>query len=377
MNPQLKSVLEKCAKLAGNVDATELVAEAEKSFALQKELREKASNITGDATGFGAELRQQVMYKDELYSMVANSNDILKMLPGNHGQIDSVDQVKVPVIGEMDYFKRGKELGAGDSIGGAMVSTNSLGTARATLNFKKFKATIIISKEELKRAVGGPAQLWNKVQENIKQGMNKSITSFIINGDDSVLTSTLNNVTVEATWAEDHRNGTDGIRAKGIANGVVGGSEAYSRGIMKKLFGALDNYTDDSSKLLWVFSNKFANHVRFDSTYSTQDVFGNKATNTEGGYVLAPEGIKSFVTKEYTWLVKPDGTVGATGNTCVSGALIYAPAIQYAFGADMEIIAHEYASAIAVDVEGYFAFDIVNDATTGIGKTVAVATCLA
>ena len=376
MNQSLKKALEKIANLS-NVDASELIETAEKSLNANKELRGKASNIVGGNTWGWAELRQDIMYKDELYSMVATSNDILQKLTWSHGQIDSVNQVIVPVIGEMEHFNRWAEIASGDTLGGAITATHGLSTAKATLTFKKFKANIIISREELDRSIGGATALWNKLQTKIVEGMSRSITSFIINGD-SAATSTLNQVTSAPTRATDHRSGTNGIRKVWSINGILGGAEAYSRATMKKLFSGLDNYTDDPTKLLRVMSPKFADLVRFDPTYSDQNVYGVNATNTKGWYVLKPEGVDAFISREYPNKLDVNGNVDTAANPVhLSASLIYAPAVQYAFGRDMVIVTHEHADGFAFEVQGYFAFDIVNNAGTGVGKTVSTAVCLA
>lgn len=374
MNQSLKKALEKIANLS-NVDANELIQEAEKSLNAHKELRQKDVNIVGSNTWGGAELRQEILYRDELYSMVATSNDILQKLPWSHGQIDNSDQVVVPVIGEMAHFNRWAELWSTDTLGGATTATHGLSTAKAILNFKKFRADIIISREELDRSITGAAGLWAKLQAKIIEGMSRSITSFIINGDAST-TSVLNNVTNAWTRAVDHRSGTNGIRKVGKTNGVAGGGSAYSRSIMKSMFTGVENYTDDPSKLLWLMSPKFANFVRFDPTYSDQAVYGANATNTKGWYVLMPEGIEAFISREYAKDLDINGDIIASP-THVWASLIYAPAVQYAFGKDIVIITKEHADGFIFEVQGYFAFDIVNNAVTGVGKTVSTAVCLA
>lgn len=374
MNQQLKEALEKCAKY-GNLDTEKVLGEAQKAVEAQRAEREKDLNIVGGNTGAGAEFRQEVMYKDELYSMVANRSKILDKLPGNHGQIESTDTVKVPVVGEVGFFARGAELGSSD-VFGDMEADNTLSTAQAVISFKKFSAKFVVSRETLKRYIGGEGGVLTMIQNKIVAGFDKSVNSFLINGDSDEANTNINGITDLAVWAKDHRIGTDGIRKVGASNTIVGGSSvAYSRSILKGLMDKLETYCDDAEKMLWVMGTNFANKVRFDTTYSTQDVFGNKASNTEGGYVMYPEGIEAYVTRDYAGGLAATGKV-ASGGAYVGASLLYRPAVQYAFGSDMVIVVHERASGLLFDVEWYFGFDIVNDAATGIGATVATAVVL-
>lgn len=140
MNEQLKKALQKCAEFAG-LDAAKMVAEAEQSIEASKELRTKDNNITGWNASHGAELRTEVIYKDELYSMIASKSKIIEKLPGNHGQIQSADTVKVPIIGEVGYFNRGAELGT-DAVLGEHTADNTLSTAQAVSYFQEIQSNI-------------------------------------------------------------------------------------------------------------------------------------------------------------------------------------------------------------------------------------------
>lgn len=372
MNPQLKKALEKCAEY-GRLDTEKVLSEAEATIAAQKELREKDFNITGANAGAGAELRTEVIYQDELYSMVANRSKILPKLPGNHGQIQSADTVKVPVVGEAGYFARGAELGTAD-VFGDMQADNTLATAQATITFQKFSAKFVVSRETLKRYIGGEGGVLTMIQGKIVDAFDNSVNSFLVNGDSDDTATNINGITDLAVWGKDHRIGSDGIRKTGASNTIVGGSAvAYSRAILKGLMDTVENYCDDPAKMLWVMGANFANKVRFDPIYSSQDVFGSNASNTQGGWVLRPEGIEALITKDYPKKMTAAGVASATG-TYTGASLIYTPAVQYAFGEDMTIIVHERADGLLFDCVGYFGFDIVNGGP--IDNTVATAVCL-
>lgn len=374
MNEQLKKALQKCAEFAG-LDAAKMVAEAEQSIEASKELRTKDNNITGWNASHGAELRTEVIYKDELYSMIAFRSKIIEKLPGNHGQIQSADTVKVPIIGEVGYFNRGAELGT-DAVLGEHTADNTLSTAQAVLTFKKFKATFVVSRETLRRTVANGGNVYNMIQNKIVEGFDKTINSFLINGDTDTANTNINGITDLTAWGKDHRIGTDGIRKVGANNTIVGGTDvAYSRALLKGMMDKVELYVDDSEKLLWIMSNNFANKVRFDTTYSTQDVFGNNASNTNGGYVMRPEGIEAYISRDYAGALAATGKYSGAG-TYVGASLLYRPAVQYAFGEDMVIMVHEFADGLVFDAVGYFAYDIINWDADGIGKTVATAVCL-
>lgn len=371
MNKSLELVLKKIAEKEG-LNTEVLLAEAEKSMTT------KANNIVGSNTGWGAELRNTMMYADPLYDLVVQGNSLLQSLPWNQGQISGTDMVRVPVVGSVGYFSKGTELWSSATIGWAQSATNKLATAKVDLYFKKYTAKFIISREEIQRAIWGEAALYNKLQAKIVESFSNTINSHLVNGD-AGSTSTLNNVTDAPTWALDFRSEVDGIRKTGATNWLKGWNVAFTRWIFKQMLGGLGEYAAMSSDIMFVTNSDFANVVRFDPAYSTADVFGANATNGKPWFVGKPEWIDMFVTREYPYGLDATGNIPANpvNGTCAGVSLIYKPAVQYAFGSDLKIIATETADGYLFDVVGFFAFNIVNNIVAWVGKTVATAVCVA
>lgn len=380
LNSSLKDALVQIAS-ATNKDAGKLVEAAEKSFAAEKayneSLIEKAQGdiMHGSNTGYGAEARTAAIYKDEMYSMINRTSKLLSYLPGNHGQIETADSIKVPIYGELDYFTKGSEL-VGNPVFISRQANDTPKTNKVSISFQKLQKLVSITKEELTRQPAGEAGMYARIENLIRMAFAKTIESFVINGDSDATTANINGVTVLGTWNTDHRNGIDGLRKVGIANGVVGASSAYSRATLALMHDILEMYNDDPDTLLWINSNKWSNKQRFDTTYSTQQVF-NQPTNQMGGYVFAPEGITAYTTKDFPRLVATNGKVdGATpaNNTQNGALLIYRPCVQYAYGVDLTIIPYVMSDGILFDVTGWFGFAIANE-LAGLGKTVAYGLC--
>lgn len=376
MNESLKKALLKVAD-ATNIDSAALVEAHEKSFKAEKEFREKAANeiMSWTNTWFGAEARTTVMFKDELYSMINRQSRLLSFLPGNHGQIESTDTVQVPIFGEVEYFNRWSEL-SGNPLFINRQANDALKTDKATIKFWKFTKLISVTIEELTRYAGWADAMYKRIEDRIVQAFANSIESFIINGDSDAVSALNINGTALANVPASVNFGTDGLRKVGIANGLVGAGQAYSRAILGLMYDAIDYYNDDPEKLLWINSNKFASKVRFDPTYSTVEKFGPDATNTQGWPLPKIEGITAYQSKDMPRFVASTGKVAASGNDHVTSLLIYRPAVQYAYGISLNIVTHNTSDAILFDCTWFFGFDIVN-AKAGLGKTIALWVTLA
>lgn len=320
--------------------------------------------------------------------MISRQSELLSKLRGNHGQIDTADSARVNVLGEADYFDSGYErTGVQNFID--ISNNNAVRTDQLLINMKKFTTQIAISVEELSRVT--ETNMLALIEQKIVAAANKTIESYIINGDTDATATNINYAgqVVPTTYHENASTvGNNGIRKIAIANGVTNGAAAYSRGVVQDMFTGVVNYVNNPNDLLFLLSNTFANKVRFDSNYSTQNVFGGNATNTRGGFVLAPEGVEAYSTQEMPAFCEADGTVisaGAldargkftqTSTTNIQGILMHRNAVQYAFGKSMNIVTHEYSDAILWDVTMFFGFDIANE-KAGLDKTISMACPLA
>lgn len=182
-------------------------------------------------------------------------------------------------------------------------------TGQITINFQLLTATIPITKAELKRYVGGEAQMNNRLLTEIRRAFARTVESYVINADSDATTANINTPGV-APLATDHRlSANDGLRKIGITNGVTGASTAYSRSTLASMYNNLPNHNAKTDKLLWIFGAGFDGKVRFDPTYSTKEVYGNDATNSTGGPVFKPEGITAYRAEDMPTYVTSAGAV--------------------------------------------------------------------
>ena len=204
----------------------------------------------------------------------------------------------------------------------------------------------------------------------------------MINGDPTLLETPVGSANInffDTDWtvvmpADSYwLGGNGGIRFEGIANGIVGGNVAFSRGQLLNAMSLIPDYLDDFDKLLWIMSGKSQVKARGLSQYSTQDVFGQKATNTQGWRILSLEGIDTYTAKHMPQTVGVSGKVevgGATANNFETMSLIHKFAPQYVFGNDMEFVVSEDSQRIFFDVSAWFGMSIV-DEKARLWKTVA------
>lgn len=380
MNKSLQeSYLKVLSSLGGDI---------EKAKETLKDIEAEQSKGVTDAmhtgnTGFGAEMTQNYIYKDELYSMIVQDKlSLLSFLPGNHGEVNA-PSVLVSVKGRVEKFKQSTQYTGSAAFFAGVQQNNAMATARLTLPIAKFKTMVSISKEELQYSTD--RGLFATVQNAIVRGGRETITNVIINGDTQTNTATGN------VNQKDNGTGTaladqcwlaigDGLRHLGLANGLIGGAVAHDSNIYKQMLSLLGDYSAEPQDLLWILSSKTGLSARYVPGYRTLNEYGPKATVETPGTPAMIEGIQTFQTREMAKLVGVDGYVyegtaetGATAKNLYGQLLcIYKPAVQYAFGMPMQTVLFETSDAFLIDVSMWFGFIIANQAA-GLDKTVAMA----
>lgn len=384
MNKSLKdSYLKVLSAMGGDMEKGKETLDA-----IEKEQADLTTKGVTDAmhtgnTGFGAEMTQAYLYKDELYSMIVQDKlSLLSFLPGNHGEVNA-PSVLVSVKGRVNKFKKGAEFTGSGTFFAGVKQNNAMATDKLTLPIAKFSTMVSISKEELQYSTD--RGLFATVQNAIVRGGRETITSVILNGDTTTNTATGNvnhkdNGTPVALDTDQHYLAlNNGLRKLGLANGLIGGAVAHDSNIYKQMLSLLGDYSAEPQDLLWILSSKTGLSARYVPGYRTLNEYGPKATVETPGTPTMVEGIQTFQTRELARLVGVDGYVyqGAseTGVTAKNlygqMLLLYKPAVQYSFGMPMQTVLHETSDAFLIDVSMWFGFVVANE-TAGLDMTVAM-----
>lgn len=371
-----KSLLDAVEYVAKQFDKVDEV-KAEAKEIEEKQEKAAADGITTTNTGLGAEYARDNEYTSQLYSMVVAENDLLQVLPWNHGQRNA-PSITVNIKGVPRLMKKGSQ-GSGSN-GSEMTGTQSHNTDEVVISIGKFKDTIFVSHESMQYYAGQWTLLQN-VQNEIKEAMKETVNAVIINADTqtNITTGNVNKKTnganpVALDTTQYFLTLDNGTRKVGIANTVVAAA-ALSRTTYSNCFLAVGDYAADYKNLLWIASADAATRARTIDGYETIDKFGTNASNVRGGFFERIEGVDMFVTRHLASAVAADGyieTGDSAANTKSQIQLLYKPAVQYAMGHDPVIVPRQDADGWYFDYAMWFGFVLANE-VAGLDKTVATA----
>lgn len=340
-------------------------------------------------TGFWAEIAKTITYSDQIYDFAVKSqNSLLSMLPASHWD-GLAWTVNAPIIGELGDFDTATQTTGAYTMFSELNKGKALPTDKTAIVIKGFEKQVAVTKQELFRAYGmwGVNGLFNYILERINLSMLKTIEAYIINADPITTETpvwdanvnffdTDNSVVIPANalylW------GNKGIRKIGIDAGIVGWNVALDRDtILRKMMEKVADFLDDAKNLLWITSGQGANAIWGLPEYSTKEVF-TFATNETAWFIKWPEGLSAYVSSRFpTWTAGAVWVSGkievgwAAANNFYSAALIHKYAVQYWFGMPMQIVAHETAQNIMIDVYFEFGAETISS-KAWLGQTVAV-----
>jgi hypothetical protein len=379
INESLKLALQDSAKKLGkNGDAVvKNYQDAVEKHRAQR-LENGATDImTTGNTGYGAETTVETEYSDEIYSMIRELPWLLSMLPANHWQKKADGSVIVPVIGEVALWDGIDQQSGSTTFADRVTTSNAVNTGKVEIVLRDFSTVIAISKRDLHSA--SDEQFYQKIQNRILLGLQRTLEAYILNSDPSTDTSggtanvnfLINGGTPTLPANAYYLGGGAGVRKTGIANTIVGGNQAFGRSILLSLMGAVDNL-DNLDNLMWIGNSKVLPMVSALAEYATADKTAN-ATNDKG-FVKRMEGIGLYLGKDFPALNGVTGKVEVgttTANNFRSLALLHKYAPQYCFGRDIEVVVLEDAQNIYFDCAGSFGVAMHNN-IAGMGKTIAL-----
>ncbi len=389
----MKKALENAAKISG-ADHGKAVAEFENAVSAHKAAREnRASQVHTNSgptetmstanVGYGAEAVIGQVWTDELYSMISQLPGLLPLLPSNHGQKQG-DTVNVAVYGEAGLMKSASQPTGSQTLL-SVTTDNAVATGTVPVVMKSFRTKVGITKLEMHNAIMGGANFFQFVQNRILLAAQRTLEAYIINGDTRTTDNPSNvanvnfyDVPASQTIPADsyYLGGNDNIRYQGIEDvaGIVGGAVAFTRGTLLQQMNRLSDYLDDFNNLLWIGSGKVATKIRGLAEYSTLEKFADP-TNTMGGSVISPEGIRFYTSKGMPSLVGVSGKVeqgAGSANNYNTMALIHRAAPQIVFGRDMEIVVIEDSQQLIFDVSMWAGCGVAHR-LAGFGPSCAVA----
>jgi len=369
LDPRLWEVVGKL-KMATDktTDLSALEAKLEEYEVRKKEYKKKANVMSSSETGAWAELVRSNLYVDELYSQIASDEaSLIGKLPWSHGDNHRAASISVSIKGEVGKFTNATEYQTTDSFYDGWTATTNMATARLTLPLKTLENKIGLSIEDVQYAVD--ENLLETVKKQIVLAARNTIDDVIINGD-SATSGNINYVGWTPTSTNAYLSYDNSIRELGISNTIVGSGTFSRTNNFLTMLNKIDRYANKTSDLLWVMSNTMYNKANFLSSYSTQDVYWPQAS-VFTGRVKSFEGIEAHATEHFPNLTQSDGKINATSgsNTLGSFALLYKPAIQYAFWIPMRIFVSERAKGFLIETNMSFGFNTANE-TAGLDKTV-------
>lgn len=379
INESLKNALKKSAEILGkNADVVIKNYQDTVEEHRKQRLENGATDImTTGNTGFGAETTVDVEYTDEIYSMIRELPWLLNMLPANHWQKHADGSVKVQVIGEVALWDGISEQSGSTTFADRITTNNAVATGKIEIVLRDFSTVIAISKRDLHSA--NDEQFYQKIQNRILLGLQRTLEAFVLNADASTDTSggtanvnfLINGGTPTLPANAYYLGGGSGVRKTGIANTIVGGNQAFGRSILLSMLGVVDNL-DNLDNLLWVGNSKVLPMVSALTEYATADKTINPAVDK--GVVKKMEGIGLYLAKDFPALNAVTGKVEVgttTANNFRSLALLHKYAPQYCFGRDIEVVVLEDAQNIYFDCAGSFGVAMHNE-IAGMGKSIAL-----
>ena len=395
VNQSMLNAIEKAAKLM-NTDSVEAVESFKNAVEKSKANREANGGLVNvktnswpdetmstDNVGYGAEAVVGQVRTDEMYSMISQMPGLLPLLPSNHGQKQG-DTVNVAIYGEAGLMNTADEPTGSQTLVD-VTTDNAVATGNVAVKIKSFRTKVGITKKEMHDAIMGGQNFYSFVQNRILLAAQRTLEAYIINADDRLTkdveaTANVNfyDIPTTGTIPADayYLGGDQGIRYNGIedVDGIVGGNVAFTRGTLLSTMDRLSDYLDDYNNLLWIGNGKTATKIRGLAEYSTMEKF-NDPTNTIGGQVMAPEGIRFYTAKHNPSFVGVSGKVeqgAGAANDFNQLSLIHKAAPQIVFGRDMEIVMHEDSQQIIFDVSMRAGCNVASR-EAGFGPSVATA----
>lgn len=296
-------------------------------------LEKKANEVmnTGIAGG-GAELVPDKILAKEVFEVVPKYGTFLGALPGFHGY--GLDKsVDVPVIGMVSEFEGNSEWTTGAIASGA-ADGRYVPTDEVNLSQKGFVAHIALSRDLLNYSRVGDLEAL--VRRKLSEAAALTVESAILNGDPDAS----NNVNYDggsAAAASYYRSiGVDGLRATAITAGDTYDVGAMDFSDFAHLQGLVGDYASMPSDCMWLLNRQvhtkalsIAEFANASTNGKQSTVFTGALTNILGSDLFIPKRLQ---------LAQASGKVHySTGNTTGQIVYFWKPAVQYGFGAQLEI----------------------------------------
>lgn len=322
--------------------------------------------------GAGLEAYRPNLYKDELYSQIANDQEtLISKLPWSHGDGMQTGSVDVTIKGETDDFVLSTEPTGNAEFYAGLVANTTMATWRVSIPIKLYTQKLFVSRELVNKSTD--ENLLESVKQQIMSSARRTIDKLIINGDNTATSQNINTAGAAPTAGSYFLGVETSIRKEGIENGIITDT-TLARSTLYKMKDVIARYASRTWDLMRVLPYRIYSKLQQFSEYSTMDAIGNLATNRNAVFNQA-EGIMAYVTETFPQLTNSDAKVSATtsNNTKGSLALLYKPAVQYAFWKEMFLsITHETAEGFFIDAAIEFGSTIVNG-EAGLDNSVAVA----
>lgn len=300
-------------------------------------LEKKANEVmnTGVAGG-GAELIPDQILMQEVFEAAPKHGTFLGALPGFHGSGLQKSQT-VPIIGDVSEFTGNTEWTTGSPTPADPDGTY-VNTGEVNLNQKPFIQQIAISRDLLNYSI---ADLESIVRKQLAAAAALTVESCILNGDpDASGNVNLDGGTPAATLY--YRNiGVDGLRATAITATDTHNAGTLDFADFASIQSLIGDYAAMPSECMWLFNRNTHNKALTISEFATENTNGKSSTVYSGalGNILGSD----YAIPRRMPLAASNGKISSTPGNNTLGQVVYfwKPAVQYGFGANLEIVPYK------------------------------------
>lgn len=284
-------------------------------------------------TGYGKELVPVNVLSEEIIDMIPKYSTFLDQLPGFHGT-NMPASLKVPVIGEVDFFQ-----GNSEPTTGALTesqATHRLATGEVTISQGSFIASISVSKRELNYAVGDLEKI---LKEKLAASAARTIEALILNADSEAgSTGNVNLDDAAPTSTVYYLQQDHGIRElaiNGAALTVDCGTLDYTD--FFDIMAKVGEFAADPSQCMWLTNR--ATYLKAMGLSDFVDASKRGENSTLSGKAITNIGGSDMFVVRDVPKTEADGKVSTTASNNTKGQILYAykPAIQYGYGQPLEI----------------------------------------
>ncbi len=336
-------------------------------------LQTNAAPMGTGKTGEGAELVPDEVFSKQTLDIVPEFGTFLGSLPGNHstGGVRLPKVVKVPLLGDGDFFAAGSEKTTGAF---AVTAGGTIATGEVTITQAKYTMKLDIT-DELDTFSAYPEALQTALQKRIAASMARTIESLIINADaETGATGNVNSDDGAPVAGTYYLNADHGVRELAINNTYTHNAGVLDITDFTTVMALLGDLGGDPGQCMWLFNRPTYLKAMGLADFADAAQRGGQST-VDGKAITSVFGSDVFIARDVK-KTEADGKISTTGSNNVKGQILYIwkPGIQFGFGKDLMTKIFDFgADGYQLHAWFYFGFAIYNKEAGGADPSVAAA----